>query len=326
MACASDVDGKFCSACGESTVAHMPSAGEFAHEFVGHFVALEGKLWKTLQLLILHPGQLTVEFLSGRRVPFVAPLRLYLSLSLVFFLLIKLFGIELPRITIAANSLGATYSHSIPSASRPGKMDTATFSLSARDEEAEKAAGAAAPAGATSDIADAIAAVGAINTNWMNRLKRFFGESDAEKAKILNHGFVAYLPYMLIGALPLFALYLKVIYLRSGRRYGEHLVFALHANSFAFLVAGAMIVLPGSLGWVVMAPYLGRADLVSIWDAVQLVPFLCLLVYLPFAMQRVYGGKPAATVARWLVLMTAHLTVIAACTALAELIAILGRA
>ena len=56
-------------------------AGEFLHEFVGHYVALEGTLWRTLGLLLRHPGRLTREYLDGRRRRYVLPLRLYLTAS-----------------------------------------------------------------------------------------------------------------------------------------------------------------------------------------------------------------------------------------------------
>ena len=88
-------------------MAHSPSAGEFIHEFIGHYVALEGKLWQTLTLLLSRPGQLTVDYMCGRRVPTINPLRLYLTLSLVMFGLIKLFGVDLPRINFDDKSPGS---------------------------------------------------------------------------------------------------------------------------------------------------------------------------------------------------------------------------
>ena len=51
----------------------------------------------------------------------------------------------------------------------------------------------------------------------------------------------------------------------------------------------------------------------------------CLAAYLPIAMRRVYGGSRLATAFKWLVLMTAHLLVVATSTAIAELIGIMGR-
>jgi Protein of unknown function (DUF3667) len=87
--CGAAAGARFCPECGQETAAHPPTAGEFVHELVGHYVALEGKLWKTLALL-LRPGRLTLEYLAGHKVRYIAPLRLYLTASVVFFLAAKL--------------------------------------------------------------------------------------------------------------------------------------------------------------------------------------------------------------------------------------------
>ena len=48
-------------------------------------MALEGALWRTLVALLWHPGRLTVEYFAGRRARYIAPLRLYLTFSLILF-------------------------------------------------------------------------------------------------------------------------------------------------------------------------------------------------------------------------------------------------
>jgi hypothetical protein len=65
------------------------STREFLHEFIGHYVALEGKLWGSLKRLIFQPGELTNEYIRGRRVRYVQPLRMYLTFSVLFFALLK---------------------------------------------------------------------------------------------------------------------------------------------------------------------------------------------------------------------------------------------
>lgn len=327
--CGEKVSGNFCAACGEAVRLHVPSAVEFLHEFVGHFVALEGKLWKTLQLLILRPGQLTLEFLGGRRVPFIAPLRLYLTLSLVFFALIKFFSVELPYVALDNDAIGVTYSHSVPSQTEPGKTQMATMNFTVHEKKspgAQITRGQSARPDLSDDIRNSLAMVGRINLKWMHNLQEFISETDEKKGAILNHGFLAYLPYMLIGALPLFALYLKLIYRDAGRRYGEHLVFALYTNSFAFLLAALMILTPGSIGWAVFGTMMGQSTYISAWDYLQLVPFVCLVAYLPIALRRVYGGSHLANGVRWLALMSAHLFVIGLATIIAELIGMVGHA
>lgn len=68
---------------------------------------------------------------------------------------------------------------------------------------------------------------------------------------------------MLIGALPLLALYLKLVYWRSRRRYGEHLVFALHLSAFVFLLSSVMMLIPGDVGWLLAAVYTNLLELAS---------------------------------------------------------------
>ncbi|MFZ5544798.1 MAG: DUF3667 domain-containing protein [Pseudomonadota bacterium] len=53
-------------------------------------MAVEGALWRTLKLLLFKPGQLTREYLAGRRRRYVLPLRIYLTASFLFFLIVKL--------------------------------------------------------------------------------------------------------------------------------------------------------------------------------------------------------------------------------------------
>jgi hypothetical protein len=58
---------------------------DFAHEAVHEFLHLDGKILNTVRLLVFKPGQLTKDFVEGRRARYISPLRLYLTFSLVFF-------------------------------------------------------------------------------------------------------------------------------------------------------------------------------------------------------------------------------------------------
>ena len=86
--CGAPAGGKYCPECGQETATHPPTALEFLREFVGHYVALEGALWRTLKALAV-PGRLTLEYFAGRRRRYVLPLRLYLTASVAFFLVAK---------------------------------------------------------------------------------------------------------------------------------------------------------------------------------------------------------------------------------------------
>jgi hypothetical protein len=110
-----------------------------------------------------------------------------------------------------------------------------------------------------------------------------------EQEHKLKSAFFSYTPYAIFALMPVFALYLKLLYLGSGRRYGEHLLFALHANAFAFLMLSLLLEAPSFI------PFLHTA--LVLW----------LMFYLPTAMRRVYGGSRKITFLRWIVLMLLHL-------------------
>jgi hypothetical protein len=77
---------KFCGACGQETRVRAPRLMEFAQQFGGAYLATEGALWRTLKLLLFKPGELTRQYLAGRRKHYVLPLRLYLTVSVLVLL------------------------------------------------------------------------------------------------------------------------------------------------------------------------------------------------------------------------------------------------
>jgi hypothetical protein len=85
--CNTRLHGKFCHACGQKATSASVNLHDFVHEATHEFLHLDGKIVKTLKLLVAKPGQLTVEFLEGRRSRYVSPLRVYLTFSLIFFTL-----------------------------------------------------------------------------------------------------------------------------------------------------------------------------------------------------------------------------------------------
>jgi hypothetical protein len=89
--CGNEVPERYCSHCGqENTVQHET----FSH-LVKHFVAdlfhYDSQFLKTLKLLLFRPGFLTREYMAGKRVKYVNPIKLYVFVSFVFFFMV--FGV-----------------------------------------------------------------------------------------------------------------------------------------------------------------------------------------------------------------------------------------
>ena len=255
--CGAAVSYHFCSLCGQETKLHVPSASEFIHEFVGHYVALEGRLWKTLLYLLCKPGLLTAEYIAGRRVRYVEPLRVYLSMSILFFALLKIVGAPVGDLTLEPKEKKVV-------AEAAAKHNRAQSNTELRR-------------------------VNGLTPAQVEKFDAFWLMPEKERAKLLTKGFFAYVPYAMFCLMPLFALYLKLLYLGSGRRYGEHLLFALHTNAFAFAMFSLLIV-TSPLEWGV------ATFAMLVW----------LVIYLPKAMRRVYGGSILMTGLRWAVLSVLH--------------------
>lgn len=84
------VAGRFCPNCGQE---NTESRKTFHHLFIHFFEDLthyENAFWKTIKNLLLRPASLTKEYLSGKRLSYLAPVRLYIFISFVTFFLISL--------------------------------------------------------------------------------------------------------------------------------------------------------------------------------------------------------------------------------------------
>jgi len=272
--CSATVSGHFCHECGQETVLHPPSTREFMHEFIGHYVALEGKLWKSLGLLLFRPGRLTLEYIKGRRVRYVQPLRMYLTFSLIFFAVLKF---SMHDINLHVDRPKADGQQKTAAAPRPVHTSKTDMVLK-EDKEGE-----------IGDFSRQVSgALRPYNAHVANRIEHFADLPFEEELALLEESFYHYAPYAIFCMMPFFALYLKMLYLGSGRRYGEHLLFALHTNAFAFLAMTLMVLVPDSFGFVTF--------LLWMW----------LAFYLPTAMRKVYGGSRRLTALRWMVLMCLH--------------------
>ncbi|MTW11640.1 DUF3667 domain-containing protein [Pseudoduganella eburnea] len=254
--CGATTSGNYCHMCGQETRLHSPSLGEFLHEFIGHYVALEGRLWGTITRLLFRPGLLTTEYIAGRRKRYVEPLRLYLSLSIIFFAVLKLSNVGIVNVD--------------PHAAQPVAIQQA-------EPEKREAQGDAGKM-----------------QEWLKRetpdiyhsIDRFNRLPDQEKSAVMQAGFYKYVPYAIFLLMPLFALWLKLLYLGTGKRYGEHLLFALHTNAFAFVMLAIFMFLPDGF--------------------LKFVAFCWVAGYLPWAMQRVYRKGKWGTAWRWLLLGLIH--------------------
>ncbi len=200
---------RYCPECGQETHILPPTLGEFVQQFGGAYFSTEGALWRTLKLLLLKPGELTRQYRAGRRRHYVLPLRLYLTISLITLLLVRVTGsvnLEVEPTVPAEPAMAKRNMVGGIGGGRAGLREGVFFCDNLPDWVCKRLKSRL--------DTDPKALIGELN----NVKERFLG----------NLGGAMFL------LLPSFALWLKLVYWRRRMRYTEHLVFALHVHAFWF--------------------------------------------------------------------------------------------
>jgi len=219
----------WCPACGQETVVLPPTLREMAQQFGGAYLSTEGALWRTLKLLLSKPGELTRQYLEGRRKHYVLPLRLYLTISLVALLLMRLASsgevrIDAPELTAGGGRLPDVVVLGFGDGRGAG-LRNGTF------------------------YCDHL-------PGWFcKRLQRRLDidpKAVGRELEQFKDRFVGNLGTSMLLLVPGFALALKLVYWNRRRRYTEHLVFALHVHALWFLV----LAVASPLKWLVFGAML----------------------------------------------------------------------
>ena len=88
--CDTPLQGKFCTNCGEKRYVETDyTIRKFISQTIDVFTHFDGKFFLSMKYLLFYPGQLTLEYLAGRRVKLMKPVQLYIIVAVAFFLLFK---------------------------------------------------------------------------------------------------------------------------------------------------------------------------------------------------------------------------------------------
>lgn len=80
----------YCPSCGQSVRAISRPWLEFAREMLAELLDFDGRMLRSMRLLLTHPGFLSYEYINGRRVAYTSPIRIYVVISLAFFFVLPL--------------------------------------------------------------------------------------------------------------------------------------------------------------------------------------------------------------------------------------------
>jgi hypothetical protein len=352
--CGEVLTGQHCSHCGQPARVRVLSLWGLVKDVVGDLLDADSRVWRTLWPLAFRPGLLTQEFLRGRRASYTPPFRMYLVLSVVFFVLASV-GDPGSEVAVQVDENGAniqlreggaapgdapaseaatqrgspatpaaTPAPVAPAAHVP-VLDAETRRLveqlvkrvpaEARKDlraELETSLAAATPeerAATARLIADPCGEeslnvqLGPVLEQYEPRLRDACRKIVADQQSF-GRALFENIPKMMFIFLPLIALAMAVLYLRSGRYYVEHLLFVVHFHAFFFLAGIAVLLLErlsaltsGSLSTGLTAAERALGGVLVLY-----VPW-----YLFRAMRRVYEQGWWKTVPKYLLLGFAYL-------------------
>lgn len=266
--CGHAAEGNFCAFCGQEHKDHDVALRPLLSDLLAEVISWDSKLMRTLVPLAVRPGFLTSEYTAGRRIGYLSPLKLYLTVSVLFFLVLS-WKAPLNPHNVVINPSGVTVRMGGSTVAAPKSRTLEEYDARQR---ALPAAQRDPPLTAT-------------------MIRHSF------KAKQSPMTFVSALlgdiPKMMFFLLPLFAVSLKLLYLRTKRLYVEHLVFLLHVHAFAFLLLIPMLLVPTGLRFLFAG--------------------LALPVYVALALRAVYRQGWPKTLTKFVLLGLGYVILLALC-------------
>jgi Protein of unknown function (DUF3667) len=226
--CGTSVSGHYCANCGQRVEHAVHTLWHFLSEVAEDLTHADSRLWQTLEALVFKPGLLTCEFLAGRRVRYLPPFRLYLVMSVFFFLVVAL------STTMTNTQHASIVQIRDQATTEQDKEDLKAltdhvpilFTDSSR-EDREKACTTFQYGGPWHERIEP-----ALRTSCLNVVK--------DDGHSLREGFMHNLPRAIFLLLPILALVMKPLYQKPPRYFVEHLLFLLHNHAFAFLAFGLL--------------------------------------------------------------------------------------
>ncbi len=366
--CATPLQGEFCHHCGQSSHNPLRHAGHAIEEVFESFWHLDGRIFRTLRTLC-SPGRLANEYLAGHRAPYVAPLRLFVIVSVLTFFIAQ-FAVHIGDPSSEAEAAvkgnfeeattvaeverqrdeaiqgllqGKAAVADVPGASigfdrsikalrkqareRIAELDpkhpslrqpleaTGPAAASAPDAvatpstappdaadftpESSAAADSDTPFSAAMDKASKAESKGFLN-RWLRKKAQRAEENWVRFQKdpeLFKNAGLKSIPTALFFLVPVFAVFLKIAYLGSGRLYLEHLVVALYSHAWLCLNLLGIFVLMALDEWI--TPH--AAWFATLSGLLQFILWWWMPIYLLLMQKRVYGQAWWLTVLKYLV-------------------------
>lgn len=269
----------YCPNCGQDNSFKRAHIHHFFMDFLASMFNFDSKVLTTFKDLFI-PGRIVVNFTSNKRARYVFPVKFFLFVSFLYFLLLSFNLGKSNKADIRSVRLDDSIAFNVSSAnvSNPttGKDTTDIRMLNEIKASPHP-----------DSLIERYIAYKYPNSNrftknfYRNIVKINTRHLDSDELLGKIHRNISYSMFLLM---PLFALFLKMIYFRSKKHYSDHLVFSMYFHSLAFL----LLIVSMVFDWAGL-----RIDFLFI---------LAILTYLLIMLKRVYGQRWAKTSLKFILL------------------------
>jgi hypothetical protein len=306
--CRTSLVGPYCALCGQPVDVHRHGIWKLLHEVAENIFSFDSRIMRTFAALLFVPGELSIAFREGRTQRFVPALRLYLFVSLIFFVLMSISNIAVMQFEVTIEK-GPDVNAVVTDAMREGMDAKDRAEVQAAINEARRRADALRVEGKTNEHFSTkvhfFQPIGSVQSKLtpqqreqlMKQLSappkpvnprpgqsQFELKLDAQvfhamrvlatNPAALNGPLTTWIPRVLFLLLPIYALLMALFYVRKRKKVFlvDHFVFSLNFHTFAF----ALLTIAVFAAQVIEGEWLG-------WTALGL-----LAVYGLIAMKRFY--------------------------------------
>ncbi len=315
--CGTETTGRYCPACGQENIEPKQTVWHLVTHFFSDITHFDGKFFVTVKDLFIKPGFLSEEYIQGRRISYLDPIRMYIFTSAIFFLIFFSminvknihFGSEAEKEIkpdtelhdLLSKAKNAKDSADILKIQRVIEAIPKDFDSSKTHVNTKFSLNKSEYASVAAYDSSEKALPAALRDNWLKRritlktieLNDRYKNEKGNLIRELISNYIHNCPKVLFISLPLFALLLKLLYIRRKQFfYVDHGIFALHLYIFSFLI---LLILFG----------IGELRTDTGWNWLNWITgalIIYMLIYYYKAMRRFYGQGRWKTVLKYILL------------------------
>jgi hypothetical protein len=317
--CGTTLQGKFCYNCGQENLEIKESFGHMMSHTISDYFHFDDQFFHTLRPLFSKPGFLTNEYLAGRRARYLHPVKMYIFISLVYFVVLFQTGHQLVNVN-HYNGKAKDFNMTLDA---PGKDPvTAKADKDTSDEEENEKNSTKyffSPTAKDSTYDAYLIAQqklppdkqdGFIVREYNKKAFTYKAEYGLRTKEVLIEQFKHNVPKMMFLMLPLCALIVMIAFLDNKKYYVEYLIYSFHLHCFIFLF----------LTIIMMLEWLYPVSWTSLTDWLNFFTTIAIIWYIYKSLKVVYNRSAWRTVTKLIGASFMYLLTFTACLVLAFLI------